>query len=210
MNSGFLRRGQLRWVAWVFAALLLGSCGGNLPKLAPLPPDAVVLAFGDSLTFGTGAEGNQSYPAVLERLISRRVVASGVPGEVTSEGRARLPQVLEEVHPRLLILCHGGNDLLRKTGEQQAAENLRAMIAMARQQGVQVILIAVPKPGMFPSPPDYYQQIAKEFHIPVDQDSLKRILSDNRLKSDLVHPNAAGYQELADDVAKMLKQGGAI
>lgn len=210
MNVAVLQYARLRWGALVLAVLLLGGCGGNVPKLAHLPPDAVVLAFGDSLTYGTGADGGQSYPAVLERLISRRVVASGVPGEVTAEGRARLPQVLEEVHPRLLILCHGGNDLLRKTGEQQAAENLRAMITLARQQGVQVMLIAVPKPGLFPSPPDYYREIAKEFRIPVDLDSLKRILSDNRLKSDLVHPNAAGYHELADDVAKVLKQSGAI
>jgi acyl-CoA thioesterase-1 len=210
MSASVRSRFWLRWFLPVLAALLLGGCGGRVPKLAHLPPDAIVLAFGDSLTYGVGADENQSYPAVLEHLISRRVVASGVPGEVTAEGLKRLPQVLEEVHPRLLILCHGGNDLLRKTGEQQASENLRAMIAMARQQGVQVMLIAVPKPGMFPSPPDYYQQIAKEFHIPVDLDSLKRILSDNRLKSDMVHPNAAGYHELADDVAKMLKQSGAI
>jgi lysophospholipase L1-like esterase len=128
------------------------SSGTKLPRLAS---DAVVLAFGDSLTFGTGAEPSESYPAVLEKLINRRVVNAGVPGEVTGEGLSRLPKVLDNERPALMILCHGGNDLLRRLNQQHAAHNLRAMIRLARERQVSAVLIAVPSPGVSLSPPPY-------------------------------------------------------
>jgi lysophospholipase L1-like esterase len=197
-----------------FGILLLAAavagCGGNAPKLSKLPADAVVLAFGDSLTFGTGAQPEASYPAVLEKLIGRKVWNEGVPGEISAAGLERLPSALEQYQPGLLILCHGGNDFLRKLGDAQAAENLRAMIRLARQKGVAVVLIAVPKPGLLPSPPDFYAEIAKEFGLPYEDTALKTILRDNELKSDLAHPNAKGYARIAEAVAALLKKNGAL
>jgi lysophospholipase L1-like esterase len=188
---------------------LLAACGGQ-PKLPPLAPNAVVLAFGDSLTFGTGANLNESYPVRVEALIGRKVVAAGVPGELSAAGLARLPSALEEAKPQLVILCEGGNDFLQKLDEGQAANNIRAMVRLARAQGAQVVLIGVPKPGLLPSPPDFYEDIAKEFGIPYEGRALKKILTDNALKSDLVHPNAAGYARLAEAIAALLKKTGAV
>ena len=121
-----------------------------------------MLAFGDSLTFGTGASPAESYPAQLQSLIGRKVVNAGVPGEISADGLSRLPEVLEEVQPRLLLLCHGGNDFLRKQSETAAAANVRAMIRLARDKGIGVVLIATPKPGLTISSPDFYADIAKE------------------------------------------------
>ncbi|HEY6722171.1 MAG TPA: GDSL-type esterase/lipase family protein [Burkholderiales bacterium] len=188
---------------------LLAACGGQ-PKLPPLAPSAVVLAFGDSLTFGTGANVNESYPVRVEALIGRKVVAAGVPGEVSAAGLARLPSALEEAKPQLVILCEGGNDFLQKLDEGQAANNIRAMVRLARAQGAQVVLIGVPKPGLLPSPPDFYRDIAKEFGLPYEGSALKKILTDNALKSDFVHPNAAGYARLAEAIAALLKKTGAV
>lgn len=199
-----------RIAALMLVACAMAACGGDAPKLSRLPADAVVLAFGDSLTFGTGAQPEASYPAVLEKLIGRKVWGAGVPGEVSAAGLARLPSALDYYQPRLLILCHGGNDFLRKLGEAQAAENLRDMIRIARQRGVDVVLIGVPKPGLFPSPPDFYAEIAKEFRLPYEEAALKEILRDNELKSDIAHPNASGYAKLAAAVAALLKKSGAI
>ena len=187
--------------------LLACSSGARLARLAS---GAVILAFGDSLTFGTGAEPMESYPAVLEHLVGRRVVNAGVPGEVTSEGLARLPEMLDREKPDLLILCHGGNDLLRGLNRQQTSSNLRAMIRLAREQGVPVVLIAVPSPGMSLSPPSFYQEIATELGLPLEEKILLAVLSDGSLKSDYIHPNATGYRHLAESLAILLRNSGAV
>ena len=183
------------------------SSGTNLPRLAG---NAVVLAFGDSLTYGTGAEPAESYPAVLEKLIGRRVVNAGIPGEVTGAGLSRLPEVLEKEKPALMLLCHGGNDLLRRLNQQQAAHNLRAMIRLARERGVFVVLIAVPSPGVSLSPPPMYREIATDLGLPFEDKILVTVLADGSLKSDYIHPNAAGYRRMAESLATLLKKSGAI
>lgn len=188
---------------------LLPACS-SVEKLPPLPQDAVILAFGDSITFGAGAAAGESYPAVLERLTGRRVVNAGVPGEVTADGLGRLPEVLERERPALVILCHGGNDLLRHLDRRQAVDNLRAMIRLARERGVAVALVAVPAPDLSMSPPPFYDEVAREFGIPCERKALTRILGKRSLKSDMIHPNAAGYRKLAEDLASLLKRSGAL
>lgn len=201
-----------RWCLYfilAIATITLVGCGKS-PTIPKLDARATILAFGDSLTFGTGATINESYPAQLQTLISRNVIASGVPGETSIEGLARLPQALQQHKPTLLILCHGGNDFLRKLGDEQAKSNVRAMVKLARDNGIAVVLIATPKPGLVVRTPDFYKEIANEFAIPFDDAMLKKVLTDNELKSDTVHPNAKGYSYMADELGKMLKRAGAI
>jgi lysophospholipase L1-like esterase len=137
-------------------------------------------------------------------------VAQGVPGEVSAQGLARLPGALEATAPRLLVLCHGGNDLLRKLPESDAAANVRAMVRLAREKGIAVVLIGVPKPGISPSPAAFYAEIAQEFAVPYEGSILKTVLTDNELKSDWVHPNAKGYARIAQSLAELLKRAKAI
>ena len=198
-------------LAALFAALVaLASGCGQQAKLPPLATDAVVLAFGDSLTYGTGAREEESYPAQLARLLGRTVVREGIPGEVSEAGLKRLPAVLEEHQPRLLILCHGGNDFLRRMPKAQAAENVRAMIRLARERGIDVVLIGTPEPGFTVTPPEFYGELAREFRIPYEGDILGKVLRDASLKADQVHPNARGYRLIAERIAELLRKSGAI
>jgi len=196
--------------AFLAALLLILSGCGQQAKLPPLGADSVLLAFGDSLTFGTGANENESYPAQLEKLTGRRVVREGVPGEVSATGLARLPAALDEHRPRLLLLCHGGNDFLRRLPKAEAAANVRAMIQLAKSRGVEVVLIGTPEFGFLLSPPDFYAEIAKEFRIPYESDVLGKILRDSSLKADQIHPNALGYRLMAERVYAMLQKAGAL
>ncbi len=188
---------------------LLSGCTRG-PKINPLAADGVILAFGDSLTYGSGAAENESYPAVLEQLTGHKVLNYGIPGETSAEGLARLPRVLESEKPALLLLCEGANDILRRMDQRQAAENLRAMVRLARERNIAVILIAVPDFNLTLSPPKFYGEVATEFKIPIEEKALPDVLGKVSLKVDYVHPNGAGYRQLAEKLASLLKKSGAI
>ncbi len=197
-------------VLFLAAALLLPSACRSAPQLPLLAADATILAFGDSLTAGTGASDTESYPAVLARLTGRKTVNAGVPGEVSAAGVQRLPELLERERPALLILCHGGNDMLARQDHKLIAGNLRAMLRMAGERGVPVLLVAVPSPDLSLKPPPLYEELSREFHIPLEQKALAHIMGKGSLKSDYIHPNAAGYQKLAEALEKQLKKSGAL
>ncbi len=191
--------------------MLMTSCSESPPRQGYLEPDAVILAFGDSLTRGVGAGKGESYPDVLQRLSGRRVVNAGVPGEVSAQGRKRLPQLLDELKPQLLVLCHGGNDILRRLPKGQAEENLRAMIKAARDRSIDVVLIGVPEFSLLlPDSEPYYQRLAEEFHIPFDGEILPDLETNQAFKSDPIHLNGAGYRRLAERVHELLKEHGAL
>lgn len=199
----------MRLAGWIVLVVVLAGCGDR-PKLERLAPDAVLLAFGDSLTYGTGAAEDESYPAQLEKLIGRRVVRAGVPGEVSAQALARLPAALDEHAPRLVLLCIGGNDFLRRLGNRQAEQNVREMVKLAQSRGVAVLLIGTPEPGLSVSPPAFYAGIAKEHRVPYEGAVIGEVLKDRDLKADPIHPNARGYRLIAERLAATLRESGAI
>lgn len=195
-------------VALLLSALL--ACGEKSPLLPKLGGEDVILAFGDSLTYGTGAGTQEAYPHVLSKLIGRPIIGAGVPGETTADGLERLPAVLDEVNPRLLLLCMGGNDMLRKVDSASIESNLRAMVRLTKARGIGVVLIGVPTPELFGGPPGFYDRIAKDFSLPLEKKVLNDVLFDRSLKSDPIHPNAAGYRRVAEALADLLHKAGAV
>ncbi|MBX3651150.1 MAG: arylesterase [Burkholderiales bacterium] len=197
------------WLA-VMAAVLLAGCGSDVPRIGKIGAGDVILAFGDSLTHGTGAKAEESYPAVLGQLIGRTVIRAGVPGEQTAGGLARLPEVLDEHRPKLVIVCLGGNDMLRKGTPANIEANLREILKTIKSRGLDALLIGVPAPAVITRPPDFYSRLAKEFGIPYEGDIVTRVLYKSDLKSDPIHPNAAGYRKMAEAIAGLLRDAGAL
>ncbi len=194
----------------VIILILISACGDDAPKLSRLSTDAVILAFGDSLTNGNGAKEGESYPAVLESLTGRKVINAGVSGEESTEGLARLTDALEEYQPKLLILCHGGNDLLRKKNAAKMETNVRAMIQLAKDKNIPVVLLGVPKPGLFLSTAEVYKSIAESTNVIFIENLVLDVLKDKTLKSDTVHPNKDGYRVMADTINSVLQESGAL
>jgi lysophospholipase L1-like esterase len=198
-----MRRNIFLLFTLFFSLLLFTGCDSG-PGIKALNQESLVLAFGDSLTHGTGAARGQSYPDVLSELLGRQVINVGIPGEVSAAGLKRLPAVLEEYKPTLVILCHGGNDFLRKLDPANTSSNLDEMITLIKSSGADVVLVGVPKFGFGLQVPELYPQIADKHAIPLQKEILVDLLSDNSRKSDVIHPNASGYRLMAEAIYELI------
>lgn len=195
---------KLSFVILTCALLILTGCSKN-PTIQPVTNSSVVVAFGDSLTAGCGAETAESYPAILAERLGCRVINAGISGEVSSDGYRRLPGILAKYKPSLVILCHGGNDLLQQCDFELIANNIDLMVEQIQNTGADVFLIGVPKPGLLLKSASFYRAIAKKHNVPFDGDTLPDILSTPALKSDKVHPGPAGYRKLAEAIAEKIR-----
>ena len=198
-----------RFLVALLALFLLAACD-RTPTLPKLDSHDVIVAFGDSLTHGSGASADTAYPAVLASLTGLAVINAGVPGDTTASALQRLPEVLAEHQPRLVLLCLGGNDMLRKQPESATENNLRLLVQAIRASGAEVVLIGVPAPKLFGGAPDFYARVAEDMGLPLEQDIFSDVLKDNRLKSYPIHANAAGYRVVAERLAEFLREAGAL
>lgn len=190
----------------------LAACHHKRPP--PLPPiggDAKILAFGDSLTFGSGVNPENSYPAQLSLIVHRTVINAGVPGDTTGDGRERLAAALDENSPALVILCLGGNDMLRQEDRATMRANLVAMIEAIRARNIPLMLVGVPEPKILSLKSEpMYAELAQQFGLPLEDEVLPRVLGDRDLKSDQIHANEQGYRIIAEEIGKLLHAAGAV
>ncbi len=197
---------KIRFITVLALSALLFSILLNRGDDAPLVlgKDTVVLAFGDSITYGYGVKQSASYPAILAKKTGLHVINAGVSGEVSSEALLRLPELLK-TKPDIVILCHGGNDILRKLSRENLKNNLLSMINIIKQSGAEVLLVGVPDFGLFGlKTAVLYTEIADETGVIYEKDILSVVESDRRFKSDHIHPNEKGYEMMADAFKKRL------
>jgi len=191
--------------------LVLQLAGCSEPKrLKDLEQNAIILAFGDSLTAGVGTTPPNDYPSVLSELTGLRVINAGVPGETSAQGVKRLPVLLEEFQPNLLILLEGGNDILRNKDKIQLKQNLAEMIGFAQKRGIDVVLIGVPERKLFSDSAPLYGELATEYEVVFEEQMLANLLRKIEYKSDTVHLNQAGYRVMAEQLFSLLIENGAL
>lgn len=201
----------------LLACLLLLAPGcGNETRLPPLQPGAVVLAFGDSITAGLGAGPGEDFPARLAAATGWQVVNAGVSGDTAREARERLAPLLAKWQPDLVIVELGGNDFLRQTPAARVGGYLREIVREAQASGARVALVAVPRLSLLRasvgalSDSPVYADIAAEEGVILIPDVLADILSDAGLRADEIHPNAAGYRQLAEGIREELAARGLL
>ena len=196
--------------------LFLAACGEDKPKHAAIPQGATVLILGDSLSYGTGANAGEDYPTLLAKSTGWNIINEGVPGDTTAGGLARLPELLEQHQPKLLIVELGGNDLLHQTAPTEITSNLKAILFAAKAHGIQTILVAIPEisplKATFGNLSDHplYETIATETNTPLIADVFSDVLSDGKLKSDQIHANAKGYAVVSEKFGEKLKELGYV
>jgi acyl-CoA thioesterase-1 len=175
----------------------------------------VIVAFGDSLSAGYGAEPGKSFPDFLQRDLDAeglkwRVVNAGVSGNTTTDGLARLSDVLR-YKPKITIVEFGGNDGLRGLPIETTRANLEQIIQMLQSAGSKVVLAGMTLPPNYG--PDYikpFQQVYADLAAKYKVTRIPFLLSDVALHPDLmqrdgIHPTAPGNEIVAKTVMRYLK-----
>ena len=194
----------------------IAGCGRKQAARAQLvPAGSTVLALGDSLTYGTGASPETAYPTVLAELSGWNVVNAGVSGNTSAQALERLPGLLAEHQPKLVIVSIGGNDFLRQLPEADTRANIIAICRQALGSGAQVLLVAVPKVSMVAalgqmSDHPLYADIAAELNVPLQREGWSKVLGDSKLRSDAVHANAQGYVQFAHSLHSTAVAAGLL
>ena len=195
---------RLRWIG--LALLLLA---------APLRAE-VWLVVGDSISAAFGLDTAQGWVALLQKRLDQQgrsiqVVNASISGDTSAGGLARLPALLAEHRPALVMIELGGNDGLRGTPLTQLQQNLAGMIARSREAGAQVVLLGMRLP------PNYGQRYASAFEqVYLDLAQKKEVplvpffldgiaLDDSLMLEDGLHPNADAQPKLLEQVWPKLK-----
>ena len=192
---------------------LLGGCGKEI-RFPAVAPGKTVLAFGDSVTFGTGAAPGEDWPALLALRTGWNVVNAGIPGDTAESARERLRPLLKRHNPALLIIEIGGNDFLRRRSPRAVKEDIRRMIHAANQASIPVALLAVPELSVLGvvarrlSDAAIYRELSEEELVPLIPGVFADILARPELCADQIHPNALGYQQMAAGIYASLQKVG--
>lgn len=186
----------------------------DAPVYQPLPEGAVVLAFGDSVTYGTGAARGDDYPTQLAQRSGWNVVNAGIPGDTALAAKTRIEGMLQETRPAMVIVELGGNDFLRRRAEIDVKEDLRAILRTVKKSGAVPVLVSVPQFAIVLvgslSDAAIYRELAEEENVMLVEEVFSEVLSTPSLRADRIHPNADGYRKLADDIANQLSKSGLL
>lgn len=186
----------------LFAGLLSGCAKQEIKNMDS--KGANIICFGDSITFGYGAEAGGDYPAELTRLLGRHVINAGIDGDTTIEALKRIESDVLRRNPYLVIIEFGGNDFLRKISKEVTISNIQTMIDKVHATGAIVALVDI-SAGLFLK--EYrgaYRNVARQKGAIFVSGILNGIITNPSLKSDFIHPNKEGYKLIAARVYRVI------
>lgn len=157
-----------------------------------------IIAFGDSLTFGTGSTSAKDYPSQLSQMISRPVINAGAPGDTTASALKRLEKDVLANSPDIVLITLGGNDLKNGIDADVAFENLRMIVNLIHNQGARVIIGGLSIPFRDRGFGRGFKKLADETGAELIPNILEGIMGNRKLMSDPIHPNDAGYKIMAE------------
>ncbi len=169
------------------------------------PKNEKIVAFGDSLVFGTGATKGGDFVSLVGRRLQRPVVNLGVPGDTTADGLVRADDVIAE-DPGVVLLLLGGNDYLRRIEKETTEANLAKLMRMFQDRGAVVVLLGVRGGILIDGRDDMYRALAEEYGAVYVEDVLDGIFGDATLMYDGIHPNDAGYAIIAERLVAVFEE----
>ena len=199
MNHSF--KFAFLFVILLFCFLSVG-CNRNDPVV--LSGDNII-CFGDSLTYGTGATRNMSYPAQLSEMAGQPVINAGIPGNTTADALKRLEEDVLEKSPRMVLVTLGGNDMKNGIDKSIAFENLREIVEAIQAEDALVVVGGVKLLFWDRGYEAEYEKLSEETGALLIPNVLKGLVGHNDLMSDAIHPNAAGYEIMAKKFHRAIK-----
>jgi acyl-CoA thioesterase-1 len=195
-----------RFALWLSLWLIAPLCAADTPRL---------LVLGDSLSAAYGIEVQQGWVSLLEQRVAakypHKVINASVSGETTGGGLARLPALLEQHKPELVIVELGGNDGLRGYPLNVMQQQLVDIIEKSRAAGATVVLVGMQIPPNY-GPRytnrfrDIYKELAEKFELPLVEFLLEDVATDAALmQRDGIHPTAAAQDKILDNVWPVLQ-----
>ncbi len=201
--------GQRAWFV-VHLALLLLVCAVTTPVPAQ-DNSPVVLIVGDSISAGYGLPGGTVWVELLAARLKAdgyryRVVNASISGDTTAGGRARLPALLQQHKPAVVVIELGGNDALRGSRMATMRDNLDAMIVTAQKAGAKVLLVGMQIPSNYG--PTYVREfsdafagVAKARRVPLVPFFFAGFGEDlTQFQPDRIHPTVAAQPKLLANV----------
>jgi lysophospholipase L1-like esterase len=192
-----------RAAAGLAALACLAGCGRSWKITNAQPSGTNVIAFGDSLTEGYRVRPGDGWPEQLSTMVGRPILNRGVSGDTTGDALARLERDVLSADPRVVLVCLGGNDMLRRLPADAQFDNLRTIVRRIQEKGALVVLIGTEGFKVL-SQVDYgarYEALARETGSVYVPDLMAGVLSDRALMHDQIHPNARGYAKIARRIA---------
>lgn len=176
---------------------------------------ASILVLGDSLSSAHQIPEERGWVALLATELKTthpnwQVLNHSISGETTAGGRQRLPQLLKEYQPKIVIIELGGNDGLRGLPILRISKNLESMIEMSKQAGSQILLIGMKLPPNYSEKytqafENMYSRLSKKFEIPLLPFLLDGVALNNTLmQADRIHPTADAQPIMLDSIRPML------
>jgi len=206
---------RLLFAGCLAAALGLVQLTSAAPPSTQRDTRPAIVAFGDSLSAGYGAEPGKSFPDFLQKDLDAaglhwRIVNAGVSGNTTTDGLDRIDEVLA-YKPRITIVEFGGNDGLRGLPLATTRANLEQMTQKLEGAGSKVLLAGMTLPPNYGS--DYiqrfgqiYTDLAKKYNVPLIPFLLSDVaLRQGLMQQDGIHPTAQGNEIVAKTVMRYLR-----
>ena len=163
-----------------------------------------IICFGDSITFGYGVNPGEDYPSILGKLLKFPVFNKGVDSETTAEGLKRIEGDVLDWDPYLVIIEFGGNDFLRKVPREETLENIKRMVDKIQAKGAMVAIVDVSSGMILKEYRSAYYRIAITKEALFIPRVLDGIITNPRMKSDFLHPNAAGYKLITQRIQRAI------
>ena len=163
-----------------------------------------IICFGDSITFGYGAEPGGDYPSALTKMTSIPVINAGIDGDTSTEAIKRIKSDVLDRNPLLVIVEFGGNDFLRKIPQEVTLNNVREIIDKIQAQGAMVAVVDISTGMILKEYHSAFYNLAGEKGAIFIPPILSGIITNPRLKSDFIHPNADGYNVIAQRIYRVI------